>query len=323
MKILVTGGAGYIGSHFVKFMNNGDNEITVIDNLSRGYKQAIPKNVKFFHIGIEEYDKLISILQNNNFDVVVHFAAYAYVGESVEKPDIYYENNVIGSYKLIKAAAVSGIKKFVFSSTCSVYGNPVNIPISEEQYPIPINPYAKSKLIIESMLKDFESSHGMNYISLRYFNAAGCDFEGSIGESHNPEPHLIPNVLLASLGKKKLYIYGNDYPTPDGTCIRDYVHVVDLSEAHYKAIKLLNKENKSYIINLGSGRGYSNLEILRVSEEIAKTRIPFTFSERRKGDPAILIADIKKAAELLNWKPKYNLYDIITTAYLWLKNPKY
>jgi len=236
---------------------------------------------------------------------------------------LYYENNVIGSYRLIKAAAESGIKNFIFSSTCSVYGNPANVPISEDQYPIPINPYAKSKLIIENILHDFESVFGMRYAALRYFNAAGCDLDGEIGESHKPEPHLIPNVLLAALGKKKLFIYGNDYQTPDGTCIRDYIHVNDLAEAHLKAIELLKAGGKSYVINLGSGRGYSNLEIIKTASLVTGGQIPFEFAPRRKGDPAILMANIKSAGELLNWKPKYNLEDIISSTFSWLKNPRY
>lgn len=323
MKILVTGGAGYVGSHFVKLMSSLGSDITVIDNLSRGHKQALPANVKFFQIGVEEYDKVVSVLKEKDFDAVIHFAAYAYVGESVEKPDLYYENNVIGSYRLIKAAAESGIKNFIFSSTCSVYGNPANVPISEDQYPIPINPYAKSKLIIENILHDFESVFGMKYAALRYFNAAGCDLDGEIGESHKPEPHLIPNVLLAALGKKKLFIYGNDYQTPDGTCIRDYIHVNDLAEAHLKAIELLKASGKSYVINLGSGRGYSNLEIIKTASLVTGGQIPFEFAPRRKGDPAILMANIKSAGELLNWKPKYNLEDIISSTFSWLKNPRY
>ncbi len=241
MTILVTGGAGYIGSHFVKYLNEKGNEIVVFDNLSRGHKESIPKNVKLEIGDLINPIEINSTLKKYKFDAVVHFAAFAYVGESVENPAKYYQNNVIGSYNLINACVENNIKKFVFSSTCSLYGNPETIPISEVQKTNPINPYAQTKLIIENMLKDFETAYGLKYVALRYFNAAGADFSGSIGESHQPEPHLIPIVINTVLGKReKVLIFGDDYDTKDGTCIRDYIHINDLGDAHFKALEFLN-----------------------------------------------------------------------------------
>ena len=324
MRILVTGGAGYIGSHFVKILQKNNMEVVVLDNLSRGHKEAIPNNVIFEEADLLEYNQLTKIFENYSFDAIVHFAAFAYVGESVEDPKMYYENNVVGSFNLIKAAMHANVKKFVFSSTCSLYGNPSEIPISEKLPTNPINSYAQTKLIIENILRDFNRAYGMESVFLRYFNAAGADFLGEIGESHTPEPHLIPIVLNTALGKReKVFIFGDDYDTKDGTCIRDYIHINDLGDAHLKALEYLANGGKTDVINLGTGVGYSVKEIIESAEEITGKKIKTEITARREGDPAILVADNKKAKKILGWEPKYNLKDIISSAYNWHKAPRF
>jgi len=322
--ILVTGGAGYIGSHFVKFLKNHNKEILVIDNLSRGHRESIPDGVGFECVDLLDSEKLRKVIKKYPVEAVVHFAAFAYVGESVENPGLYYSNNVIGSINLIRAVNEIGVKKFVFSSTCSVYGNPESIPISETESTKPINPYAKTKLTIENVLQDFSLYHGLNYVALRYFNAAGADPDGQIGESHNPEPHLIPIVLNTALGKReKVLVFGNDYNTPDGTCIRDYIHINDLASAHLKALNFLEANNKSEVINLGTGEGNSVLQIIQSAEKVTGRKINYQIVERRPGDPDILVADNKKAKQNLDWQPKFGLQEIIQTAWNWHKNQKY
>lgn len=323
MSVLVTGGAGYIGSHTVKKLLEKEYEVVVIDNLSRGHIESVPKNVHFEKTDLIDEKGLINSIKKHNIDAVIHFAAFAYVGESVENPGLYYQNNVVGSFNLIKTINDLGIKKFVFSSTCSIYGNPVNIPISENEPANPINPYARTKFTIENILNDFDTSHGLKYVSLRYFNAAGDSDDGLIGESHNPEPHLIPLVLYTALGKRdSVKIYGDDYPTKDGTCIRDYIHVNDLAEAHIRALEYL-KKSESTVINLGTGNGYSVKEIIDEARIITGKKIISEIVGRRPGDPAVLIADNKKAKELLGWNPEYNLQKILETAWDWHKNQKY
>jgi UDP-glucose 4-epimerase len=324
VKVLVTGGAGYIGSHFVKLLCEKEINVVVLDNLSRGHKEAVQKNVPLEVVDLLAFDSLTGIMKKHKPDAVVHFAAFAYVGESVEHPEMYYKNNVVGSFNLIQAAVQANVKNFVFSSTCSIYGNPIKVPISEEQASNPINPYANTKLIIEMLLKDFETAYGMKHVALRYFNAAGADASGLIGESHNPEPHLIPIVLNTALGKRKnVMVFGNDYDTPDGTCIRDYIHINDLGDAHLKALQYLEAENPSAIINLGTGDGNSVLEIIEKAKMITGRNIPYDIVERRAGDPARLVADNKKAREILGWIPKYKIENILETAWKWHQNPKY
>ena len=324
MRILVTGGAGYIGSHFVKILKDNNKEVVVLDNLSRGHKESIPYGVAFEEADLLDYGQLKKVFNKYSFDAIVHFAAFAYVGESVEDPKLYYENNVVGSFNLIKATVNANIKKFVFSSTCSLYGNPEEIPISEKLPTNPINPYAQTKLIIENILRDFDKAYGMKSVFLRYFNAAGADFSGEIGESHNPEPHLIPIVLNTALGKReKVFIFGDDYETKDGTCIRDYIHINDLGDAHLRALNYLDNGGKTDVINLGTGVGYSVKEIIDSAEEVTGKKITTEITNRREGDPAILVADNKKAKEILGWEPKYNLKDIISSAYNWHKAPRF
>lgn len=323
MAVLVTGGAGYIGSHTVKRLIENGYEVVVLDNLSRGHIEAVPKNVLLEKTDLLDETGLIKSIKKYSIDSVIHFAAFAYVGESVENPGLYYQNNVVGSFNLIKVVNELGIKKFVFSSTCSIYGNPDTVPISEKESAKPINPYANTKFIIESILNDFNISYGLRYVALRYFNAAGDSDDSSIGESHNPEPHLIPLVLNTALGKRdSIKIYGDDYETPDGTCIRDYIHVNDLADAHIKALQYIDKGN-STVINLGTGNGYSVKEIIDAARKITGKNIKSETVGRRAGDPAILVADNKKAKEVLGWKPEYNLERVLETAWNWHKNQKY
>ena len=325
MNILVTGGCGYIGSHFVKFLQqNSDHKVIVFDNLSRGHREAINNDVDFEKIDLLNPSEIEIGLSKYKIDAVVHFAAFAYVGESVEDPGLYYTNNVTGSINLIKAINKAGIKKFIFSSTCSLYGNPNQVPISESEPTKPINPYAQTKLMIEKVLADFDLSHNLKYAALRYFNAAGADFEGEIGESHDPEPHLIPVVLQTALGKREhIKIFGDDYDTPDGTCIRDYIHVYDLADAHLKALEYLVRGENSDFFNLGTGDGNSVKELIDKAREVTGKEIKSVIAERRAGDPAVLVADNKKAKNILGWNPKYNLDDIIKSAWNWHQNQKY
>jgi UDP-glucose 4-epimerase len=324
LKVLVTGGAGYIGSHFVRYLIEKNHEVIVLDNLSRGHIESINEKAIFENADLMNRASLDFVIKKHSPEAIVHFAAFAYVGESVEKPELYYENNVVGSFNLINAAVQNGIKKFVFSSTCSLYGNPERVPIAEDQIPNPINPYANTKFMIEKMLSDFEETHKMKYVALRYFNAAGAHPSAEIGESHDPEPHLIPIVLNTALGKRdKVLVFGDDYDTPDGTCIRDYIHIIDLADAHLKALEYLEKGNPSNIFNLGTGEGNSVLEIINKAKEITNKNIPFEIVARRGGDPARLVADNKKAKEILGWIPKFKIDEIITTAWKWHSNKKY
>ncbi len=322
--ILVTGGAGYIGSHTVKKLIDSGKKILILDNLSRGFKEAIHPNAIYEFADLLDYNSLENVINKYDIDAVIHFAAFAYVGESVENPMLYYNNNVVGSFNLIKAISRKGIKKFVFSSTCSVYGNPVQIPISESESTKPINPYAKTKLMIENILEDFYSAYDLRYVALRYFNAAGCSEDGDIGESHNPETHLIPLVLYSITDPiKQLKVFGDDYDTQDGTCIRDYIHVNDLADAHIRAVEYLNNNNLPTVINLGTGDGNSVKDIINTSERITNKKVNFVMNPRRAGDPAILVADNKKAKDLLGWIPEYDINKIIETAWKWHLNKKY
>jgi UDP-glucose 4-epimerase len=322
--ILVTGGAGYIGSHTVKKLIESGQKVLIVDNLSRGFKEAVHPDAEFEKADILDFENLVEIFSKYEIEAVIHFAAFAYVGESVEHPALYYNNNVAGSFSLIKALNECGIRKIVFSSTCSVYGNPIQVPISESEPLKPINPYARTKLMIENILSDFDNAYGMKHVALRYFNAAGCSPDGSIGESHNPETHLIPLVMNSMTNDdNRLKIFGTDYDTDDGTCIRDYIHVNDLAEAHIKALGHLNTGKVSAVINLGTGEGNSVFDIIRVTEEVTGKKSKYDIAPRRVGDPARLVADNKKAKEILGWKPLYSLKDIIETAWNWQLNKKY
>ena len=312
-----SGGAGYIGSHAVKILIEQGYNVVVIDNLSTGYKDAIDSRAKFYNLDIRDLDKVIDVLKTNKIDSVIHFAAFSLVGESMEKPLKYYENNVYGTKVLLDAMNQANVKKIVFSSTAAVYGDKDISPITEELEETPSNAYGETKLAMEKMMKWADIAYGIKYIALRYFNVAGAYFTGEIGESHNPETHLIPIILQVPLGKRKsISVYGNDYDTPDGTCIRDYIHIEDLISAHILAMKKLEKDNSSNFYNLGSGMGFSVLEMIEAARVVTKHKIPVIISERRLGDPARLIASSLKAEKELGWVKKYTeVKDIIGSAW--------
>ncbi len=324
MNLLVTGGAGYIGSHFVREALKKGHSIVVFDNLHRGNKESIPEGIEFRKVDLCNKEELQKEIKQFSFDCVVHFAALAYVGESVENPSLYYNNNVVGSLNLISACVENKVDNFIFSSTCSLYGNPEHIPITESESIKPINPYAYTKYFIEQILADYSRAYDMKYAALRYFNAAGANPNGDIGEKHEPETHLIPIVLKNAIDDSEpFYVFGNDYNTEDGTCIRDYIHVVDLADAHLRAIDYIVDQKKSIVLNLGTGNGYSVLEIIRKAEEITGKKLNYKVIKRREGDPAILVADNKMAKEVLGWQPKFALTEIISSAWTWHKNPKF
>ena len=316
MNILVTGGAGYIGSHTVRALIQAGFTPIVVDNFSRGHRSSIPKGVKVIELDIAD-SKLVNVMKDNNIKGIMHFAAHSQVGESMINPSIYYENNVVGSYRLIESARQASVQHFVFSSTAAVYGEPEVVPIVETAKLQPTNVYGRTKLMIEEMLHDYSSIYGSTYVALRYFNAAGADESGDIGEDHSPETHLIPLVLEAALKKRPhITVFGTDYDTADGTCIRDYIHVMDLADAHIKALNYLKAGNPSNIFNLGNGEGYSVLEIINAAKKVTNLPIAVTKAARRAGDPAKLVANNTKAKEILGWEPKYtDIEKIISTAW--------
>lgn len=322
MAILVCGGAGYIGSHAVRALLDSKKDVIVLDNLQTGHVDSVPENVKLVLGDLRDTEFLNKVFKENKIDGVIHFAADSLVGESVVNPSKYFENNVMGSLNLLNAMKKYGVNKIVFSSTAATYGEPENVPILETDKTEPTNPYGESKLMVEKMLKWFDQAYGIKYTALRYFNVAGAISTGEIGEDHQPETHLIPIILQVALGKRdKIAIYGDDYPTPDGTCIRDYIHVMDLADAHLLALDRLGRGEESRVYNLGNGEGFSVKEVIDVTRKVTKHPIPAEVSPRRVGDPARLIASSEKAIKELGWKPKYNsLQSIIETAWNWHKN---
>ena len=323
MAVLITGGAGYIGSHAVKILHEKGYQTVVIDNLTEGHEQSLDlTETKFYKGNIDDRNLLNKIFMENKIDGVMHFAAYLVVPESQIMPYKYYKNNVGATLELLDSMVENGIKHIVFSSTAATYGIPENIPITEDEHQKPINTYGETKLAIEKMLACFDRAHGVKYIALRYFNVAGAYRTGEIGEDHNTEPHIIPNILQIANGKReKFQICGDDYDTPDGTNIRDYIHVEDLISAHIEALEYLKRENTSNYFNLGSGGGYSNLEILNASRKITGHDIPCEFVERRPGDPDLLIASSEKAEKILGWKRTHKtIENIIESAWKWHKS---
>jgi UDP-glucose 4-epimerase len=315
-RILVTGGAGYIGSHAVRSLQKEGYEIVVYDSLLNGHKESLPDEIRLVVADLADQGILDKTFKEGKFDAVIHFAGFIEAGESMKDPAKFYRNNVVNTLNLLEAMIKNNVKKIIFSSTAALFGYPDEIPIKEETRKDPVNVYGTTKLVIEGMLKDFEMAHGLKFIALRYFNAAGADF--GIGEDHDPETHLIPLVLQVALGKRKeIKIFGTDYLTKDGTCIRDYIHVVDLVDAHLLALKKLLKESKSEHYNLGNGQGYSVKEIVKAARDITGHPIPAIEVERRPGDPAILIADSTKIRKELGWKPKHDLKAIIRSAWEW------
>ncbi|PKK94768.1 MAG: UDP-glucose 4-epimerase GalE [Tenericutes bacterium HGW-Tenericutes-5] len=321
MKLLVLGGAGYIGSHFVKEALKNNHEVIVIDNLSTGHIESLPKEVKFYQGDIRDERFLDEVFLQERIDACVHFCAYSLVGESMKDPLKYFDNNVIGAIRLVQAMVKHAVKYIVFSSTAAVYGSHEEMPITENFTTEPTNPYGESKLFMEKIFKWSDEAYGIKYVSLRYFNVAGADSEGTIGEDHSPETHLIPIILQVPLKKRdKLTIFGDDYNTFDGTCIRDYIHVLDLADAHLKALDYLKRENNSNIFNLGSESGYSNKQILSNARKITESPIPSEIGPRRPGDPDKLIASNQKAKKVLNWEVKRDIEDILKSAWNFHKN---
>ena len=319
MSVLVCGGAGYIGSHTVYELVERGHNVIVADNLSKGHEEAVHKSAQLYIGDLRDSAFLDKVFSENEIDAVIDFAAFSLVGESCSQPLKYFENNVYGTIKLLEAMNKANVKKIVFSSTAATYGEPESIPIVESDSTVPTNPYGESKLTVEKILKWSDKAYGIKYVALRYFNAAGAHISGEIGEDHSPETHLIPIIIQAALGiRDKIAIFGDDYPTPDGTCVRDYIHVTDLADAHIKAIEKLEKDNTSSIYNLGNGKGFSVKEVVEETKKVAGRDFKVVIEGRRPGDPSTLIASSEKAIKELNWTPKFNtLSQIIETAWNW------
>lgn len=318
--ILVTGGAGYIGSHAVLALKRAGYGVVVIDNLVYGHRELVEKlQVELIVGDTNDRALLDKLFATHNISAVMHFSAYAYVGESVTDPDKYYRNNVVGTLTLLEAMLAASIKQFVFSSTCATYGVPNQVPIPEEHSQNPINPYGFTKLAVERILMDFDVAYGLKSVLFRYFNAAGADPTGLLGEDHEPETHLIPLVLMAALGKRdSVSIFGTDYPTPDGTCIRDYIHVTDLADAHILGMEYLLQGGDTAVFNLGNGNGFSVKQVIEAAQKVAGRDIKIIESDRRPGDPPILVGSSDKARKILGWKPQYpDIQDIISHAWQW------
>jgi UDP-glucose 4-epimerase len=326
MNVLVAGGAGYIGSHTVKRLKESGHSPMIYDNLSRGHREVTEiLKVPSVIADLNDRETLAKALREHKIDCVMHFAAYAYVGESVEKPLMYYQNNVATTISVLQVMRDVGVNRFVFSSTCATYGDPEKIPMTEDEKQAPVSPYGRSKLMVEHILKDLiASDKNFSFAALRYFNASGCAMDGSLGEDHDPETHLIPVTLQAILGVRPgLTVFGTDYPTPDGTNIRDYIHVDDLADAHIRAMERLSG-GKSMFLNLGTGRGFSVKEIISTAEKVTGKKVPVQYGPRRAGDAIALYADPSRAKETLGWEAKYKEPEaIIRSAWNWFsKHPK-
>ncbi|MCP3031499.1 UDP-glucose 4-epimerase GalE [Halobacillus sp. A1] len=322
MSILVCGGAGFIGSHAVVKLIEQEKDVVVVDNLQTGHSQSVFKEAAFYEGDLRNETFLNEVFEKESIDAVIHFAADSLVGESVEDPLKYYDNNMGGAISLLRTMANHEVKKIVFSSTAAAYGEPEQIPIQESDLTNPTNPYGETKLAVEKMLKWAEQAHGIQHVILRYFNVAGADPKSRIGEDHRPETHLIPLILQVPLGKReKIMIFGDDYDTKDGTCVRDYIHVNDLVDAHLLAIDRLEGDSGSGIYNLGNGQGFTVKEVIDAARKVTKHKIPAEVAPRRAGDPAQLVASSEKAAQELGWAPRYpDIETIITHAWDWFKN---
>lgn len=317
MKILVVGGAGYVGSHTVRLLEAQGHQVWVYDNLSRGHVESVTAE-QLIQGNLTDRPLLMKVLMEKEIEAVMHFAAFALVGESVQHPAMYYHNNVVASLELLEAMRTVGVWRFVFSSTTATYGQPETMPIRETTPQNPINPYGFTKLVVEHALRDYAHAYGFGVAALRYFNASGASPDGTIGEDHDPESHLIPIVLQVALGQREaIHVFGDDYPTSDGTCIRDYIHVEDLATAHLAALERL-EPSKVMAMNLGTGVGHSVLQVIDACRRVTGHPIPIVMSDRRPGDPACLIADSSLAQQTLNWKPKYvAIESIVETAWRW------
>jgi UDP-glucose 4-epimerase len=321
LTILVTGGAGYIGSHTVLALKLAGFDVIVLDNLVYGHRDLVEKvlQVKLIQGDTNDQALLTDLFKTHDIAAVMHFSAYAYVGESVTDPAKYYRNNVTGTLTLLEAMLTASVKKFVFSSTCATYGVPQVVPIPEDHPQNPINPYGATKLMVEKILSDFDAAYDFKSVRFRYFNAAGAHPEGLLGEDHNPETHLIPLVLLAAMGKRdSISVFGTDYPTPDGTCVRDYIHVSDLADAHVLGLEYLLKGGNSEVFNLGNGNGFSVKEVIDTAKKVTGKDIKVVECDRRPGDPPALIGSGEKARKILGWNPQYaSLENIISHAWQW------
>ena len=317
MKILVTGGAGYVGSHCVEELCEGGEDVVVFDNLYYGHREAVHPQAEFVQGDLKDVNAVDRLLDAHRFDAVMHFASHTLVGESMEKPLLYLGDNITNALNLFRAMIEHGVKRFILSSTANLFDKPERMPIDEDERIVPGSPYGESKNIIERQLHWLDKIYGIRYACLRYFNASGASPTGKRGEDHRPEWHLIPIILQVALGQReKLIIFGNDYPTPDGTCIRDYIHVNDLAQAHILALQALDQGSRTY--NLGNGNGYSNMEVLQTAEAVTGRKIAWEFGPRRPGDPALLVAGSERIKRELGWKPRFSsLRDIISTAWEW------
>lgn len=319
MNVLVVGGAGYIGSHCVRQLLAAGHNPVVLDNLVFGHRAALSPAIRLYEANLGDEVAVGKILKDEKIEVVMHFAAFAYVGESVSDPLKYYFNNVVATLHLLRAMLAAGVKKFIFSSTCATYGIPREMPIVESSPQAPINPYGQTKLDVENALKSLAQAHGLSFATFRYFNAAGAAEDGTIGEAHDPETHLIPLAIDAATGRRPaLQIFGTDYPTPDGTCLRDYVHVDDLSRAHIAVFPKLETPGAALFYNLGTGRPTSVLEVIQAVEKVSGRKVPYTTAPRRAGDPPALYADSSKAVRELGWTVRFpGINEIVATAWAW------
>lgn len=324
--ILVTGGAGYIGSHCVMALLEQNNDVVIFDNLSTGHIETVETLKTYGHVEFQKGDltnfaDINSVFKNYDIDKVVHFAAFSQVGESVVNPQKYYINNVCGTINLLRAMLENNVKKIVFSSTAATYGEPIYIPIDEKHPQNPINPYGQTKLMIEKIMDDYDKAYDLKSVRLRYFNVAGADSKSRIGEWHDPETHLIPNILKSTFSNGKTFqMFGDDYDTKDGTCVRDYINIEDLAQAHLLALKYLDNGGETNYFNLGTNDGNTVKEVFSACEKVTEKTIPVEIKPRRAGDPASLVADNRKAKESLNWKPQHTLDESIASAYTWEKN---
>ncbi len=323
MKVLVVGGAGYIGSITAKELVKKNQEVIIYDSFENGYQEAV-REFDSIKGNIKDEDKLVKVLKQKKIDAVMHFAAFIEMGESMKNPYKYIENNVVGSVSLLEAMVKARVNKLIFSSTAGVYGNPERIPIKEDSRKLPENPYGESKLMVEKILNWYDRIYDLRSIVIRYFNAAGATLDGKFGEAHLPESHLIPNVIKAAINNKEFNLFGDDYPTPDGTCVRDYIHVLDLAEAHIIALKALDNKHKSDVYNAGTGKGYSNLEVIQMVKKVSKKEFKTKTNPRRPGDANKLIADSSKFQKEFKFKHRYSdLETIISSAYKWhISHPK-
>jgi UDP-glucose 4-epimerase len=318
MNLLIPGGAGYIGSHMVKYAQQSGHEVTVLDDFSTGHDWAV-KDCEILRVNLLDQERLAESLKGRHFDGVIHFAAKSLVGESVTRPDLYYRNNVVGTLNLVSEMIKNNVNNLVFSSTAAIFGNPITDKIAEDHPKNPINPYGQSKLMVEAFLQDICSAYDFNATCFRYFNAAGADISGTIGECHDPETHLIPNVLKSAIdGGGTLKVFGNDYPTHDGTCIRDYVHVTDLAQAHLLGLQRMSVNKGFSAFNLGNGNGFSVLDVIGSCSRVVDQALGYKIDDRRSGDPGTLVADSSAAVNELDWKPVFNSLDeIIGSAWNW------